>query len=94
MKLDITKKKVYIIAEIGHNHQGNLETAFELFRQAKLAGDDAVKLQKRDNKSLYTKSFFNEKYDHENSYGKTYGEHREYLEFGISEYKELINYAK
>ena len=94
MKLDITKKKVYIIAEIGHNHQGNLETAFELFRQAKLAGADAVKLQKRDNKSLYTKSFFNEKYDHENSYGKTYGEHREYLEFGISEYKELINYAK
>ncbi len=94
MKLDITKKKVYIIAEIGHNHQGNLETAFELFKQAKLAGADAVKLQKRDNKSLYTKSFFNEKYDHENSYGKTYGEHREYLEFGISEYKELINYAK
>ena len=46
MKLDITKKKVYIIAEIGHNHQGNLETAFELFRQAKLAGADAVKLQK------------------------------------------------
>ena len=42
---DITKK-VYIIAEIGHNHQGNLETAFELFRQAKLAGADAVKLQK------------------------------------------------
>ena len=92
MKLDITKK-VYIIAEIGHNHQGNLETAFELLDKQSL---QVLMLltQKRDNKSLYTKSFFNEKYDHENSYGKTYGEHREYLEFGISEYKELINYAK
>tara|TARA_B100001057_G_C22854479_1_gene952212 strand:+ start:176 stop:1201 length:1026 start_codon:yes stop_codon:yes gene_type:complete len=94
MKIDINKKKVYIIAEIGHNHQGNIETAFELFKQAKLAGADAVKLQKRDNKNLYTKSFYNEKYDHENSYGKTYGEHREFLEFGVSEYKELINFAK
>jgi len=94
MKLDISNKHVYIIAEIGHNHQGSLETAFEMFNQAKLAGADAVKLQKRDNKNLYTKSFFNEKYDHENSYGKTYGEHREFLEFDANQYKELIEYAK
>jgi sialic acid synthase len=94
MKLDISNKHVYIIAEIGHNHQGSLETAFEMFNQAKLAGADAVKLQKRDNKNLYTKSFFNEKYDHENSYGKTYGEHREFLEFDADQYKELIEYAK
>ena len=94
MKLDISNKHVYIIAEIGHNHQGSLETAFEMFNQAKLAGADAVKLQKRDNKNLYTKSFFNEKYDHENSYGKTYSEHREFLEFDANQYKELIEYAK
>jgi N-acetylneuraminate synthase/sialic acid synthase len=94
MKLDISNKHVYIIAEIGHNHQGSLEIAFEMFNQAKLAGADAVKLQKRDNKNLYTKSFFNEKYDHENSYGKTYGEHREFLEFDAIQYKELIEYAK
>ena len=52
-----------------------------------------MKLQKRDNKSLYTKKFFNEKYDNRNSYGETYGLHREALEFGKKEYKELQSYA-
>ncbi len=93
MKINL-KKKIYIIAEIGHNHQGNIKTAFELFKQAKMAGADAVKLQKRDNKKLYTKSFYDKIYDHRNSYGKTYGKHREFLEFGKSEYKELIAYSK
>ena len=94
MKLDISKKNAYIIAEVGHNHQGSMETAFELFKQAKIAGADAVKLQKRDNKNLYTKSFFNEKYDNENSFGTTYGQHREFLEFNLNQYKELIEFAK
>ena len=84
----------YVIAEIGHNHQGKLETAKEMFRVAKECGADAVKLQKRDNRKLFTKSFYNKPYDHENSFGKTYGEHREFLEFGWHEYKELISYAK
>ena len=44
----------YVIAEIGHNHQGKLETAKEMFRVAKECGADAVKLQKRDNRQLYT----------------------------------------
>lgn len=39
----------YVIAEIGHNHQGDLETAKEMLRVAKECGADAVKLQKRDN---------------------------------------------
>ena len=51
----------YFITEIGHNHQGDIKKAFELIKQAKEAGSNAVKFQKRDNKSLYTKSFFNEK---------------------------------
>src|ERR1044072_7949857 len=84
----------YVIAEIGHNHQGNLEAAKELFRAAKECGVDAVKLQKRDNSSLYTREMFNKPYDNENSYGATYGEHREFLEFGMPEYKELQRYAK
>ena len=83
----------YFIAEIGHNHQGKLDKAKEMFLVAKRAGADAVKLQKRDNKKLYTKSFFNEKYDNRNSYAETYGLHREALEFGIEEYKELKNFA-
>ena len=84
----------YVIAEIGHNHQGSLDKARELFHEAKLAGAHAVKLQKRDNKGLYTRAAYNKSYDNENSFGATYGEHREFLEFGLSEYLALQKYAK
>ena len=99
-KLVIDQKTVddavdcYVIAEIGHNHQGKLKTCMEMFKVAKECGADAVKLQKRDNKSLYTKAGYEKPYDNENSYGATYGEHREALEFGESEYKELKAYTK
>jgi sialic acid synthase len=84
----------YVVAEIGHNHQGNIETAKEMFRSAMLCGVNAVKLQKRDNKSLFTKAMYNSPYENENSFGPTYGLHREALEFGRPEYIELIAYAK
>ena len=83
----------YVIAEIGHNHGGSIEMCKELFDEAKGCGAHAVKLQKRDNRSLYTREFFNKPYENENSYGATYGEHREALEFGRSEYQELKAYA-
>ena len=83
----------YVIAEVGHNHQGSLDTAFKLLDEAQRCGANAVKLQKRDNRSLYTSGFFNKPYDHDNSFGLTYGEHREALEFGRSEYRELRDYA-
>jgi sialic acid synthase len=85
--------RCYVIAEVGHNHQGNLDKARELFRQAKEAGADAVKLQKRDNKRLYTRAAYGKPYDNENSFGQTYGEHREFLEFGEPEYRTLQAYA-
>ena len=83
----------YVIAEIGHNHQGSLEKAKELFLHAKECGVNAVKLQKRDNRSLYTREMYNMPYNSEVSFGPTYGAHREALEFGRIEYVELKAYA-
>ena len=59
----------YVIAEIGHNHQGSVEKAKEMFDVAKDCGAHAVKLQKRDNRSLFTREFFNKPYENENSFG-------------------------
>ena len=84
----------YVIAEIGNNHQGSLEICKEMFLAAKNAGVNAVKLQKRDNETLYTKEAYNKSYDNHSSFGATYGEHREYLEFGWHEYVELKEYAQ
>ena len=84
----------YIIAEIGHNHQGSLDKAKQLFKAAAECGVNAVKLQKRENKTLFTKAAYNKPYENENSFGDTYGEHREALEFGRDEYVELQKYAR
>src|ERR1043166_6889400 len=84
----------YVIAEIGHNHQGDLDKAKEMFRVAKECGVNAVKLQKRDNRTLFTRALYEMPYDNENSFGSTYGAHRESLEFGRDEYLELKRYAR
>lgn len=84
----------FVIAEIGHNHQGDVEKAKQLIEAAHRCGVDAVKLQKRDNRRLYTKTFYEQVYNSENSFGRTYGEHREYLELGRDEYVELKAYAE
>jgi len=83
----------YVIAEIGHNHQGDVEKAKELFDRAKECGASAVKLQKRDNETLFTREAFNRPYDNENSFGPTYGLHRQTLELGADELRELKAYA-
>jgi sialic acid synthase len=84
----------YVVAEIGNNHQGSLEQAKRLIDAAKDCGVDAVKLQKRSNRSLYTREFFDQPYDNEFSFGSTYGEHREALELGPDEYVELQAHAR
>jgi sialic acid synthase len=84
----------YVIAEVGHNHQGSVKTCMDLFKAAKDAGAHAVKLQKRNNRKLYTRAMFDKPYDNENSYGATYGAHREALEFGEAEYRDLQQFCR
>ncbi len=84
----------YVIAEIGHNHQGDLGKARDLIKTAADCGVDAVKFQKRDNRRLFTKAQYDKPYENENSFGATYGEHRDFLEFGESEFLELKAFAE
>ena len=91
-KFDYQKPKV--IAEIGCNHMGKLELAKELIDLAKESGADYVKFQKRNNKELLTKEQYNSPHPNpHNSYGATYGAHREYLEFNVAQNKELKEYC-
>jgi sialic acid synthase len=84
----------YVVAEIGHNHQGELEKAKALVHAAKECGVDAVKLQKRDNRKLYTRALYDAPYDNEHSFGATYGEHREALELSAGEWLELREFSR
>ncbi len=73
----------FVVAEIGSNHCGEMDKAYNLTEEAQKCGCDAIKLQRRHNKDLYTDEFYNKQYSSENAYGNTYGEHRERLEFPI-----------
>src|SRR5438034_2258656 len=84
----------YVIAEVGHNHQGDVELAKRLIDAAKECGADAVKLQKRSNRTLYTRDFYDQPYENELSFGRTYGEHREALELGADDYLALLAHAR
>lgn len=91
-KFDYEKPKV--IAEIGCNHMGNMEIAKELIDLAKKSGVKYVKFQKRDNKELLTEEQYNAPHPNpHNSYGDTYGAHREYLEFTLQQHKNLKEYC-
>ena len=84
-----------LIAEIGCNHKGDFEIAKELLKIAADSGAYVAKFQKRNNKELLTPDQYNSPHPNPiNAYGKTYGEHREFLEFDISQHKELKKYAE
>ena len=87
--------KPKIIAEIGCNHKGDIEIAKAMISTAKAyCNVDAVKFQKRDIKSFLSINEYNAPHPVAyNSYGKTYGEHREFLEFSIDQHKELKNHC-
>lgn len=76
----------YVIAEIGHNHGGSVRTAGKLIIECAFAGVHAVKLQKRDNWTLYSPGLLDQPYVNEHSFGTTYGEHRDALEFDRHQY--------
>ena len=88
-------KKPFVIAEIGCNHKGEMEIAKELIKIAKIfCNVDAVKFQKRNNIELLTEEQYNAAHPNPaNSYGETYGAHREYLEFNLEENAELKKYC-
>lgn len=92
----MTYKEPYIIAEIGCNHKGNLQIAKELVYMAKIFGNaNAVKFQKRNNRELLTEEQYNEPHPNPaNSFGNTYGEHREFLEFDVEQHRELKRYCE
>ena len=89
-------KKPYVIAEIGCNHKGEMEIAKELIKIAKIfCNADAVKFQKRNNVELLTEEQYNAPHPNPaNSYGETYGAHREYLEFDVRQHAELKAYCE
>ena len=80
-----------IIAEIGCNHKGEMLIAREMIETAAVfCKADVVKFQKRCVKEMLTLEEYKAPHPHpENSYGKTYGEHREFLEFTLDQHKQL-----
>lgn len=88
--------KPYVIAEVGCNHMGDMEIAHELIKTAAtFCKVDAVKFQKRCPHELLTEEQYNAPHPHpENSYGKTYGEHREFLELTIDQHMQLKEWCE
>ena len=88
--------KPFLIAEAGCNHIGEMEIAHELINTAAIyCKADAIKFQKRCPKELLTPEQYNAPHPHpENSYGKTYGEHREALEFTVDQHAQLKEWCE
>jgi len=84
---------VFVVAEIGINHNGSFELAKRLIKEAKLAKADAVKFQKRNPEEILIKEWLERPYNSPNAYGRTYGEHRKKLELSGEEYYKLKKYA-
>ncbi|MDT7041539.1 N-acetylneuraminate synthase family protein [Candidatus Nitronereus thalassa] len=85
-----------VIAEIGCNHKGDLGIAKEMIRIAKLfCNVEYVKFQKRNSRELMTDEQYNSPHPVPyHSYGETYGQHREFLEFDIDQHAQLKEYCE
>ena len=89
-------KKPFVIAEAGCNHMGQMEIAHELINTAAIfCKADAIKFQKRCPKELLTVEQYNAPHPNPaNSYGATYGAHREYLEFSVDQHAQLKEWCE
>ena len=83
--------KPFLIAEIGINHNGDISIAKKLIDYAAEADFDAVKFQKRDIDSVYTKEFLDS--PRESPWGKTQRDQKKGLEFDEKEYAEINRYC-
>jgi len=85
-----------VIAEVGCNHKGDISIAKEHIKMAKIfCNADVVKFQKRNNREFLTEEQYNATHPNpHNSYGNTYGAHREFLEFNVDQHKELKEYCE
>lgn len=97
--------QTYIIGEIGQNHNGSVDVAklivdlavrpvVEKYFNIQMKGIDAIKLTKRDLNQELATSQWNQIYDSPNSFGRTYGEHRSFLELSDMQHFELYQYVK
>jgi N-acetylneuraminate synthase len=86
------RQSIFIVGEIGINHNGDMQICKKLIDGAKDAGCDAVKFQKRDIDKVYTKELLDS--PRESPWGTTQREQKQGLEFGLDEYKEIDKYCK
>ena len=82
----------FVVAEIGINHNGDLDTARKLISAATLAGCEAVKFQKRTVEVVYTPQELAQ--PRPNSFGPTNGDLKRGLEFGVEQYRAIDDYCK
>ena len=84
--------RIFVVAEIGINHNGDLELAKKIISSANLCGADAVKFQKRDIELVYPKEFLSQKRD--SPWGATQYDQKKRLEFDKHQYDEIDKFCK
>lgn len=93
-KFNKLNDKSFIIAEVGQNHQGNINIAKKYIETFSALGADAIKFQTRHNKTLFSENAYNKEYTSENAFAKKYGLHREKLELKYNQLIVLKKYCK
>jgi len=84
----------FIIAEIGNNHNGSIDNALELIKIANDIGVDAVKFQVKNIEKSFSQELLDSAYFTENSFGKTYREHKQALEFSKEQLVEIYEFSR